>query len=333
MTNTQKKSLLLLKKFLARSIRFVPESALTILEKQITLHQGHTKFPPVFIVGPARSGTTLIYQTTVYYLKFSYVSNAMKLFPKVPAVAAKSLSYVNGCNPPNDFMSTYGKTNGWRSPAQGHEIWNRWYPREMINSNDTLLSEPQRESFKGTIAYIEKVYNAPFINKWPGFSVFVQELAAMFPDALFVRITRDYLQNAQSILKGRYELVGNPNVSISRVPKGYEQFKHRSYTEQVCAYLLGIESQLNQDMVELGNDRFFKIKYEDFCNEPVAMVENIRDWYKQKTGSEIEIRNTNIPNSFKISNTLKVKKEEVEALKTCLNSLATEFNINIEKIV
>jgi hypothetical protein len=310
---------------LQRMLQLMARTTVGQVENYLIARQGQPKFPPIFIVGPARSGTTLIYQAVAYSLELSYLSNLAVAFPDAPSFVARFVAYINGCGTPKSFDSKYGKTSGWRSPAQGYQVWNRWFPKEGEGTGRIDWTDHQRRALAGTVALIEKSCSAPFINKWPGFSVNILPLVSALPESLFIRVQRDHLQNAQSILRGRYELAGKPDVSISRVPESYQEYANRDYIEQVCAYLLGVEEQLDRDSKTVGQERFLTIKYEDFCLDPLARIQDVRDWYRTVTGSTLETRNNDIPDTFTVSRSQKVSTEELLALTRCLQKLSVEF--------
>ena len=103
---------------------------LSRLERRYVASCGSPPWVPVFIIGAARTGTTLVYQCVARALKVSYFSNWMVRFPTFPAIVAKLASYVCGCTPLGIFTSEHGKTAGWRSPSQTYQIWSRWFPRQ-----------------------------------------------------------------------------------------------------------------------------------------------------------------------------------------------------------
>jgi hypothetical protein len=314
------------KYLLQRMLQVIVRTTIGQVESYLVARQGQPHFPPIFVVGPARSGTTLIYQAVAYSLEVSYLSNLAVAFPDAPSSVARFAAYINGCSTPKSFDSKYGKTSGWRSPAQGYQVWNRWFPKEGEGTGRTDWTDHQRGALAGTVALIEKSCSAPFINKWPGFSVNILPLVSALPESLFIRVQRDPLQNVQSILRGRYELAGKPDVSISRVPERYQEYANRDYIEQVCAYLLGVEEQLDRDSKMVGQERFLTIKYEDFCLDPLARIKDIGEWYRTVTGLTLEIRNTDIPSTFTVSRSQKVSAEELLALTRCLQKLSLEFN-------
>tara|TARA_B100000575_G_scaffold102144_1_gene81416 strand:+ start:40 stop:339 length:300 start_codon:yes stop_codon:yes gene_type:complete len=50
-------------------------------------------YPPVFIIGPPRSGTTVLYQLLCKHTNFSYINNFIGNWYRIPILAAKV--YIN----------------------------------------------------------------------------------------------------------------------------------------------------------------------------------------------------------------------------------------------
>ena len=118
-----------------RIIRYIqappPLWALGRLLERALSHQGaRPVWPPIFIVGPARSGTTLIYQGLTQAFRVSYFSNLAACFPMCPGVVGSTVARVGGCEPPPSFKSRYGKTRGWQAPSKptgsGSDGSGRW---------------------------------------------------------------------------------------------------------------------------------------------------------------------------------------------------------------
>ncbi len=47
-------------------------------------------YPPVFIIGPPRSGTTVLYQLLCKHTNFSYINNFIGHWYRIPILAAKA---------------------------------------------------------------------------------------------------------------------------------------------------------------------------------------------------------------------------------------------------
>ena len=63
-------------------------------------------YPVIFIIGPPRTGSTLLYQLITICFKVCYFSNFMMRFPFSPCYIAKLIAPFNACDPPNYFDSS-----------------------------------------------------------------------------------------------------------------------------------------------------------------------------------------------------------------------------------
>ena len=95
--------------------------------------------PPVFIIGPPRSGTTLLFQVLIARYTFGYFSNWMAQFPESPIAAAwlyRRLWPTSGV--PQDYASVSGETQGNSGPNESGSFWYRWF---RANRNNVLVAD------------------------------------------------------------------------------------------------------------------------------------------------------------------------------------------------
>ena len=119
------------------------------------------RFPTVLIVGPPRSGTTLVYQTLAHYLPFTYFNNLSSLFPRSPITACrlfKSLTHSRKFDPD----SYYGNTAGLAAPNDGFHVWNRWLGQDRYHAPSQLTSE-QSESMRAFFAVWIDAFERPLL--------------------------------------------------------------------------------------------------------------------------------------------------------------------------
>ncbi|MDY7035596.1 MAG: sulfotransferase [Thermodesulfobacteriota bacterium] len=273
------------------------------------------KHAPIFIVGPPRSGSTLLYQVIVRYFKICYFSNFMMRFPQSPASVAKFLALIDGCNPPNSFDSWYGETVGWRSPNQGFDIWCRWFPRNHTYVGSGFLSKEAINEIRSTIAIVQKSFKAPFLNKWQGNSARMLAIAEALPEALFIRIKRNLVFVAQSILQGKREWFEDDRHWFSTRPSNYEELKHKAALEQVCEQVISIEEDMDRDSSILGSDKIMTVYYEKLCKSPRGVMNSIGNFYMARNGTPLKPIHE-IPSFFSCSNSMKVSSEELKAIET-----------------
>lgn len=280
------------------------------------------KYLPVFIIGPARSGTTLVYQCIVKKFKVSYIPNSLLNLRFIPSLGVRFFLSDNSCNPDFDFKSNYGKIKGSNSPNQGNLIWGSWFKGRGA---DLDFKESDMKDIRRFVSMFDKKFCMPFVNKWPGFSVYLDTLHEVFPEALFVRVRRDPLQTAQSVLKGRKDLKGDESLSISRLPSCYNNFIKSNYIEQVSAYVAGVELDIDSSEKKIGEDRFFHIKYDDLCKNPDKIMIELQQWYYRHSKYKLPLRDV-IPKNFKVSNNRKVEIDAFEKLKKSLSEITEKIN-------
>lgn len=292
------------------------------VEKHFLKKSSAPKFAPVFIVGPARSGTTLIYQALLKKFETSYFSNLAAKFFKVPLASTYVLQKLGlKFNDYATYKSNYGHISGLAAPSQSYPIWRRWFPRGMHKGPK---NEEQRTEMVRTVGGIEQKFQAPFANKWPAFSVYIPELVSVFPNAFFIRVTREYNEVAKSVLKGRRTIHHDATKSISQLPDNALPYQNLSPVKQVCAYVLGIESQISQDLLSVDEVRQITVSYEDFCKAPNKFLKEIGQKYEQANKAPLKIRDRGDLEPFSISTSKKVSDEEAKEIENCITEFLKE---------
>lgn len=250
-------------------------------------------YRPTFVVGPARSGTTLIYQALTSAIQCCYFSNLMSKYSFCPGALTQILWRAGLFDANPSYSSHYGKTAGWNGVSQGSQIWSRWFPRSS-DSVSKVNTQVRLDCLIELVEFLQKTSSRPFVNKWPGLAVYIPSLISAFPDALYLRVTRDPIETALSVLNGRRKLVGDETVSISRVPDGYEVFQGMSPYHQVVAYVLGVEAQLDRDLGAI-TDNVFDVRYESFCIDPERLRQEILEWYLARQAMPVAVRRAILP--------------------------------------
>ncbi|MCF8011593.1 MAG: sulfotransferase [Clostridiales bacterium] len=281
------------------------------VEKKILLKSScKLSYPPVFIIGPPRSGTTLLYQLLVHSCDFAYFSNLSTLFWKMPVIASHlSKGFLKRYN--SDFSSNYGRTKGLSAPHEAGEIWNRWFPKKYNYVTSGYLTNISKKEIYATVAAIENLYNAPFINKNVKNSVRILALKEIFPMAVFIEIQRNPISNAISILKGRKNNLKDINQWWSVMPKEVESLKDRNYINQIAGQLYYVKENIRKDSNICGKDSFYRLSYEELCSNPNKELKNILE-FLWKRGVFVKKTKNFIPERFsqKTVNINSLNKEE-----------------------
>lgn len=284
------------------------------IEKCLVRKDMALRFAPIFIVGNPRSGSTLLYQAITRYFNVCYFSNLMMLFPESPTCISRIIAPVNGCNPPYSFYNKYGFTVGLKSPNQGLRFWNRWFPDNYGYVAPEALSKRAKKEIRNTIALIQECFEAPFVNKCQPLSERLLAIVEALPEAVFIRIKREPVFTAQSILLGKRELWNDENRWFSTKPRNYEEIKYGNYLEKICNQVFYIEKNIDSNIEIIGKDKFLTIHYEELCKSPRMVLDSIKSFYVNKNKYRaLEVRNE-IPLSFRNSNSIKISAKEFKVI-------------------
>lgn len=274
-------------------------AAFSPLDRALRARAVDLSAPPVFIVGPPRSGTTLLYEALVTRYRFSYFSNIAHRLHRTP-VAGTWIGRGAIRRWTGQFESNYGHIPGWGSPNEGGWIWKRWIPEEHALDASDVNDRPV-ECMRQTIAAIAELIGAPFINKNVMHSVHMRLLDSIFPGCLFIECSRDITATARSILKARRDEFGERGMSewLSVRPPGWEQVKDESPARQVVAQVALTRQAVERDAQALGTDRLVTVSYEELCAAPEAVIRQIQAFLASH-GVNVETRHA-LPARFERS--------------------------------
>ncbi|MGH8972812.1 MAG: sulfotransferase family protein [Acidimicrobiia bacterium] len=144
--------------------------------------------PPVFLVGAARSGTSLLYKCLCLHPDTAWISNWVRRYPGRPALAALN------------------RTAGW-FPRARHEIWfgggdNAYVygsPRSLVArafpmpvEGEPVFAPERVEDLRRAVSVMVRAGGGGvFVSKRIGHNWRIPYLRDCFPDARFVEIVRD----------------------------------------------------------------------------------------------------------------------------------------------
>jgi hypothetical protein len=274
-------------------------AALAPIEKWKLGQQSGEFGPACFILGPPRSGTTLLYELMLTRYQFAYLSNLAHRFYLTP-VAATLLGRRGIQQWQGSFESAYGHIEGWAAPNEGGWIWNRWFPEESYLSEDRAAALPV-ETIRPTIQSLCNVLDAPFLNKNVMHSVHMRLLDAIFPGCLFVHLQRDPAENMRSILRARAN-EGGPALREdwwSVKPRHWDRYRNSGNAVQAAAQVLHIHREIALDAKHLGLERRIVVDYADVCARPKDTIDRIGNFM---TTAGVELRDhAGLPDEFRRS--------------------------------
>lgn len=231
------------------------------------------RYPPLFVVGVPRSGTTPVFQHLLNQRRFAYFPNRTRGHAYTCVTRTAWGRLVDRYEPSYD--SRFGIVEGGMGPSDGWEIFHRWFPRYDL---DRPVGEGRLRELKTLVRALELLYGAPFANKNNANSVRIEHLRALFPEALFVHVMRDRLDTACSLLDARRRHGVGLGEWWSAAPPQFLHRRFRDDVEQTMAQVLGVEAAIREALADAGDGRI-ECAYEAFCTDPDGVVEAVTAAY------------------------------------------------------
>jgi hypothetical protein len=277
-----------------------------------------TKFPLILIMGPLRSGTTLLMQWLANTGLVAYPTNLLSRFYQAPIIGAKIQLLLtdhryNFRNELEEFselvryQSENGKTKGVLAPNEFWYFWRRFLaePTRDIWSDEELKQSMDTQTLLAELSGIMDVFQKPFAAKGMLFNYNIPFLNSIFDEVIFIQMKRDLVANVASVLEARKRQLGSEDQWYSfKIPE-YEQLKKLDPTEQAVGQVYYNNLSVTKGLINIEEKRKIVINHEEFCNNPAMFFEMIQDVLyindAKYTG----------PKKFKISrNSIKSKKIE-----------------------
>ncbi|MBD3418449.1 hypothetical protein GF412_05730 [Candidatus Micrarchaeota archaeon] len=269
--------------------------------------------PPMFIIGPPRSGTTLLYQVLVNRYKLAYFSNFSANFPQTPIAALwiENTLFPKG-NTKNAYTSKYGITKGWQGPHECGEFWYRWFPRgKYVYVAPGETSKVHLNELARNVTGMSKVTQSSVIFKNVYNSMRIAPIVEALPQASFLVCRRNLVDTAQSILSSREDT--RDEISWwSLPPKEIDVIKTHPYWEQVVEQVYYTYQQIMEDRIRFGRDRFLSIKYETLCRDTYSVLDKVEAFLISR-GVKLEAYK-DVPREFQMSTGQKVSDQDYQRI-------------------
>jgi hypothetical protein len=255
------------------------------------------RYSKLFVMGPLRSGSTLLMQWLASTGLVAYPTNMLSRFYGAPLIGAKiqqllTDSRYNFRNEILDFKSAVnfssanGKTQGALAPNEFWYFWRRFLPFDELDylPPAELLEKKTLVGFRDEINALANIFEKPFAMKAMIMNQNIPELAAQFDKSLFLCVRRDPVFNIQSALQARKRQYGDIKTWYSFKIKEYPELKHLDPLESVAGQIAAINHSVEQGTTHLPDHQKLLIQYEDFCQQPEHYYREITDRLAEQGG-------------------------------------------------
>jgi hypothetical protein len=302
-----------------RTLQKLPLAWLRILlEVPLVMLCRNSKPRMIILLGLPRSGSTLTYQVLIHSLRPHYLSNFGNLLFQLPLTSGLVSAYL--CrNHHSTFKSNQGMVDGLCGPAEGLAYWRYWYgfsldEREEFQSRPAAIR--RRKRYLNRVLSILSSNNRPVVTGYLGHTLAASKVRQEFPEAVIVRLHRDPLSNAISLLQSRR---AQSTSWFSLYPKECLSSTGRGEYDEVASQVYWLNRRLDK---ELSDSNVFHCHYEELCKNPSRIVEDLVT-FCNKRGMTLSIKNT-LPLQFSYRE-LSTENDSVDAveIRRALNELET----------
>jgi hypothetical protein len=230
--------------------------------------------PLLFILGAPRCGSTLLFQSLVEHFDVAYMANVHHVLRGSPALVERIVR-PRRWRRPSDYRSRFGHVGGLTAPSEAGSFWYRFFRKRPHHADLADVSPADRVRLRRSLRAFERACGRPIVIKNLFCSLRVGVLGEVLPEARFVVLHRDLLDNAHSILEARHRLHGNYDSPFSLTPPGMEAFAHAPPEVQVLEQIQRTYRFIDERRAQVGEARFLDLRYEDFCANPEATLERV----------------------------------------------------------
>ena len=222
---------------------------------------------PLFVVGPPRSGTTLLSQTLAVAFDVGYLSNLHNALWGAPSLVAWMLRAV-GFDPQNDYRSNLGNTQAWLGHSEAPNYWLRFLPASPHYLSAADVDPARLANLRLAVRRLARASGKPVLFKTVVNTGRLGPIAAALPEALFLVVWRDPVDVAHSLLEARKKVHGSYEPWWSLEPPGIDELRSRPTGEQVVEQVVRTYEHLAADRAAIGAERFCDVEYEALCDAP-----------------------------------------------------------------
>lgn len=248
-----------------------------VIESMLLWKDASNGWAPIFIVAPPRSGTTVMAQLMTASMRLAYFSNFTRLFPYSPVAATWVQQRLAGGRLLNtSFSSSYGRAKGSATPNDAVRFWWRWFDSEepsWYSSGDAIEGV---DRLRREVMAMQKLMGGPFLSKDMRHALRIPALAQIFPTSFWIRLVREPMYVAQSLLEARDNVYGDREVWVGAKPRQYESLRSGLPHSQIAGQVHFLNQQIAGDLEAVDSKRKIIVRYEQLCEKPRPTLEELR---------------------------------------------------------
>ena len=293
---------------------------ISLLERSGLNHLGNREpgHPPVFIIGPPRSGSTILYQLITGLLHVAYIDNLANLAWRNPFFGMRLSRKLFTSEPHKSYTSDFGQTisDGLHAPAEALFFY-KWFPTDRHYTAPSDLNPDQVSEFRKSLFALINLSQMPLVIKNLSFSMRLQVLKQILPGARYIIVRRDPLFTSQSLLLAMRKNKVPEHRVWGILPREYAQIVGLEPHEMVVRQVNMIENQIYNDLKEIPEKEKLYIDYENLDSDLESILEKVTDI----CGDAVQRRSGTAAPEISVKNRLNLPETEIELLKSHIDRL------------
>jgi len=230
---------------------------------------------PIFIVGTGRSGTTIFFEILAKHPNVAWLSKLSRDKPSSPWL---NRFYLRALSiPPLERLLVK-----YCAPAEAYPFWDLNCPgfsnpcRDLHADDVTPLAVARIRDAVGRTLTRKRYRFLAKITGWPR----ILYLSEIFPEALFVEVTRNPCAVANSLLEVYFwdGWRGPPNWRRGELPPDLAALwneERRSFVALAAIELVILERAMRKCRQELPDGKMHTVNYSRLCADPVSVMKEV----------------------------------------------------------
>lgn len=235
------------------------------------------EFPSLCVIGSPRSGTTLIVQLIASHLDVGQINNLIAAFWRAPVYGIKLSRRLIGKSESVSYESTFGRTANIDDVHEFGYFWSLMLDyKDMSRKTEQEAQAIDWQRLAMVLKNMAHAYQKPLLFKPFLLGWHMERMLDVLPKTIFLRIRRDPIENALSILKTRQQYSGSVNNWINLKPYEYAWLKDMTPWQQVAGQIFFLERDVTEQVEKVGGRNVIDISYEGLCEGPKAVLDRVR---------------------------------------------------------
>jgi hypothetical protein len=231
--------------------------------------------PQIFIVGAPRGGKMFTYSSLIRSLDIAYIDNITMRFWQAPLFGIYLSKNILQNQRVLSYSSHFGITPLSSDPGEFPYFWKDWLG---THENPKAVEDVDWEGLQFILHQMASAHGKPLSHQALDIFYHLDKICTLFTNALFIRLWRNPIDNAMSILKARMTYTNRKDEWISFRPSNYTRAKELPWQDQIAQQLYGIKNDMTDRLSNAKN--VINLSFDEQCANPGGIVDAVEEWLK-----------------------------------------------------